>query len=37
MQILLHSQIIVTMQTYSEVPAAQTRSALKQLGRKLDG
>lgn len=37
MQILLHSQVIMTMQTYSEVPAAQTRSALEQLGRKLDG
>ncbi len=38
MQILLHSQIIMTtMQTYSEVPAAQTRSALRQLARKLDG
>jgi len=37
MQILLRSQIIMTMQTYSEGPAAQTRSALKQLGRKLNG
>jgi hypothetical protein len=31
MQILLHGQIVTTMQTCSEVPAAQTRSALSLL------
>lgn len=37
MQILRHSQIAMTMEIYSEVPTAKTRSALKRLGRKLDG
>jgi integrase len=37
MQILRHSQIAMTMDVYSEVPSAQTRSALKRLGRQLDG
>src|SRR5262249_32931465 len=37
MQILRHSQIAMTMEIYSEVPTAQTRSALKRLGRHLDG
>ena len=37
MQILRHSQIAVTMEIYSEVPSAKTRSALKRLGKKLDG
>jgi hypothetical protein len=37
MQILRHSQIAITMEIYSEVPTARTRSALKQLGKKLDG
>ena len=37
MQILRHSQIAMTMEVYSEVPTAQTRSALKRLGRQLDG
>jgi integrase len=33
MQILRHSQIAMTMEIYSEVPTAKTRSALKRLGR----
>jgi uncharacterized Zn-finger protein len=37
MQILRHTQITVTMEVYSEVPSAKTRSALKRLGRQLDG
>jgi hypothetical protein len=37
MQILHHSQIAITMEIYSEVPTAKTRSALKRLGKKLDG
>ena len=37
MQILRHSQIAMTIEVYSEVPSAKTRSALKRLGRKLDG
>jgi hypothetical protein len=37
MQILRHTQINVTMEIYSEVPSATTRSALKRLGRQLDG
>jgi integrase len=37
MQILRHSQIAMTMEIYSEVPTAKTRSALKRLGRQLDG
>ena len=36
MQILRHSQIAMTMEIYSEVPTAKTRSALKRLGRKLE-
>jgi hypothetical protein len=36
MQILRHSQIAMTMEIYSEVPTARTRSALKRLGRQLD-
>jgi hypothetical protein len=36
MQILQRSQIAMTMEVYSEVPTAQTRSALKQLGRQRD-
>jgi integrase len=37
MQVLRHSQIAVTMEIYSEVPSATTCSALKRLGRHLDG
>ena len=37
MQILRHSQIAMTMEVYSEVPSAKTRSALMRLGRQLDG
>ena len=37
MQILRHSQISMTMEVYSEVPSAKARTALKRLGRKLDG
>jgi integrase len=37
MQILRHSQIAMTMEVYSEVLSAKTRSALKRLGRQLDG
>ncbi|MGO9144596.1 MAG: tyrosine recombinase XerC [Streptosporangiaceae bacterium] len=37
MQILRHSQIAMTMEVYSEVPTDKTRSALKRLGRQLDG
>jgi integrase len=37
MQVLRHSQISMTMEVYSEVPSAKTRTALKRLGRKLDG
>ena len=37
MQILWHSQIALTMEIYSEVPTARTRSALEQLSRQLDG
>jgi integrase len=37
MQILRHSKIAMTMEVYSEVPSAKTRSALKRLGKKLDG
>jgi len=37
MQILRHSQIAMTMEVYSEVPSAQTRKALKRLGKQLDG
>jgi integrase len=37
MQILRHSQIAMTMEIYSEMPTAKTRSALTRLGRQLDG
>jgi hypothetical protein len=37
MQKLRHIQIAMTMQINSEVPTAKTRSALKRLGRQLDG
>jgi integrase len=37
MQILRHSQIAMTMEVYSEVPTAKTRSALRRLGKQLDG
>jgi integrase len=37
MQVLRHTQIAMTMEIYSEVPTAKTRSALKRLGKKLDG
>jgi integrase len=37
MQILRHAKIAMTMEVYSEVPTAKTRSALKRLGRQLDG
>jgi hypothetical protein len=37
MQILRHTQIKVPMEVYSEVPSAKTKSALKRLGRQLDG
>jgi integrase len=37
MQILRHSQIAMTMEVYSEVPSAKTRTALKRLGKQLDG
>jgi hypothetical protein len=37
MQIFRHSQIAMTMETYSEVPTAQTRSVLKRLGGMLYG
>jgi hypothetical protein len=37
MQIVRHSQIAMTMEVCSEVPTARTRSALRQLGKKLDG
>lgn len=37
MQILRHSQIAMTMEVYSEAPSAQTRNALKRLGKQLDG
>jgi hypothetical protein len=33
MQILRHSQIAMTMEVYSEVPTAKTRTALKRLGQ----
>ena len=36
MQILRRSQIAMTMEVYSEVPTAKTRSALKRLGSQLD-
>jgi hypothetical protein len=37
MQILWQSQFALTMEIYSEVPTARTRSALDQLSRRLDG
>lgn len=37
MQILRQSQIAMTMEVYSEAPSAQTRNALKRLGKQLDG
>lgn len=37
MQILRHSQIAVTMNIYSEVSSAETREALKRLGKELEG
>jgi hypothetical protein len=37
MQILRHSQVAMTMEVYCEVPSAKTRSALKRLGKQLDG
>jgi integrase len=37
MQILRHSQISVTMNEYSQVPSAETRKALKRLGKRLGG
>jgi hypothetical protein len=36
MQILRHSQIAMTLEVYSEVTAAKTRSAHKRLGTQLD-
>ncbi|WP_042408811.1 site-specific integrase [Streptacidiphilus carbonis] len=36
MQILRHSKIAVTMEIYTHVPSAETRKALKRLGRSLD-
>jgi integrase len=36
MQILRHSQIAVTMNVYSEVTSAETRKALKRLGKSLE-
>jgi hypothetical protein len=36
MQILRHSQIAVTMNVYSEVTSAETREALKRLGKSLE-
>jgi hypothetical protein len=37
MQIRRYTQIAMTMEIYGEVPTAKTRSALKRLGRQLDG
>lgn len=36
MQVLMHSQISVTMNIYSEVSSDATRRALKRLGKRLD-
>jgi integrase len=36
MQILRHSKIAVTMEIYTEVPSADTREALRELGGWLD-
>jgi integrase len=36
MQILRHSKIAITMKIYTEVPSADTREALRKLGRWLD-
>jgi integrase len=35
MQILRHSKIAVTMETYTEVPSSATRNALRRLGDQL--
>ncbi|MFE3017196.1 tyrosine-type recombinase/integrase [Streptomyces sp. NPDC059256] len=37
MQILRHSEIAVTMEVYTHVPSAETRKALRKLGKALDG
>ncbi|MDX2593253.1 hypothetical protein PV343_13550 [Streptomyces sp. WI03-4A] len=37
MQILRHSEIAVTMEVYTHVPSADTRRALRKLGRALGG
>jgi integrase len=37
MQILRHSEIAVTMEVYTHVPSAETRRALRKLGRLLGG
>ncbi|MEU0430645.1 hypothetical protein ABZ153_03140 [Streptomyces sp. NPDC006290] len=37
MQILLHSEIAVTMEVYTHVPSAETRRALRKLGKVLGG
>jgi integrase len=37
MQILRHGQISVTMNVYSEVPSQATRTALRRLGKQLEG
>jgi len=35
MQILRHSKIAVTMEIYTEIPSAATRTALRKLARRL--
>ncbi|WP_043494509.1 hypothetical protein [Streptomyces viridosporus] len=37
MQILRHSEIAVTMEVYTHVPSAETRRALRKLGKALGG
>ncbi|MER5582160.1 hypothetical protein ABT090_10950 [Streptomyces asoensis] len=37
MQILRHSEIAVTMEVYTHVPSADTRRALRKLGKALGG
>jgi hypothetical protein len=37
MQVLRHSQIAITMNVYSEVSSAETRTALRRLGEQLQG
>lgn len=37
MQILRHSEIVVTMEVYTHVPSADTRRALRKLGEALGG